>query len=56
MRNTDLVLKHPLYTVKITGDDEIGKRELDNFKDVEELVPVIATTSKCLPQELIPKW
>jgi type I restriction enzyme R subunit len=34
--------------VKITGDDEVGKRELDNFTDVEERFPVIATTSKML--------
>jgi len=34
--------------VKITGDDEIGKMELDNFTDVEERFPVIATTSKML--------
>ncbi len=46
--NADLVSKHPLYVVKITGDDEIGKRELDNFIDVEERFPVIATTSKML--------
>ena len=46
--NADLVYKHPLYVVKITGDDEVGKRELDNFTDVEERLPVIATTSKML--------
>ncbi|NEN25362.1 DEAD/DEAH box helicase family protein [Cryomorpha ignava] len=46
--NADLVSKHPLYVVKITGDDEVGKRELDNFVDVEERFPVIATTSKML--------
>lgn len=46
--NADLVSKHPYYVVKITGDDEIGKRELDNFTDVEERFPVIATTSKML--------
>jgi type I restriction enzyme, R subunit len=46
--NTDLVAKHPNYVVKITGDDEIGKMELDNFTDVEERLPVIATTSKML--------
>ncbi|MDO8968795.1 EcoAI/FtnUII family type I restriction enzme subunit R [Algoriphagus sp.] len=46
--NADLVSKHPHYVVKITGDDEIGKRELDNFTDVEERFPVIATTSKML--------
>ncbi len=46
--NADLVSKHPYYVVKITGDDEVGKRELDNFTDVEERFPVIATTSKML--------
>ena len=46
--NADLVAKYPNYVVKITGDDEVGKRELDNFTDVEERLPVIATTSKML--------
>lgn len=46
--NADLVMKHPNYCVKITGDDEYGKQELDNFTDVEERFPVIATTSKML--------
>jgi type I restriction enzyme R subunit len=46
--NADLVAKHPNYVVKITGDDEVGKQELDNFMDVEERIPVIATTSKML--------
>lgn len=46
--NADLVSKHPHYVVKITGDDEVGKQELDNFTDVEERFPVIATTSKML--------
>lgn len=46
--NADLVSKYPQYVVKITGDDEVGKRELDNFTDVEERFPVIATTSKML--------
>ena len=46
--NADLVAKHWNYCVKITGDDEVGKQELDNFTDVEEKFPVIATTSKML--------
>lgn len=46
--NADLVSKHWNYCVKITGDDDVGKRELDNFTDVEERFPVIATTSKML--------
>ncbi|UTW61672.1 DEAD/DEAH box helicase family protein [bacterium SCSIO 12741] len=46
--NADLVAKHRNYVVKITGDDQVGKQELDNFIDVEERFPVIATTSKML--------
>ncbi|MCR9062887.1 MAG: DEAD/DEAH box helicase family protein [Cytophagales bacterium] len=46
--NADLVSQNENYVVKITGDDEVGKRELDNFTDVEERFPVIATTSKML--------
>ena len=46
--NADLVAKNWNYCVKITGDDEVGKQELDNFTDVEERFPVIATTSKML--------
>ncbi|NNF33909.1 MAG: DEAD/DEAH box helicase family protein, partial [Saprospiraceae bacterium] len=46
--NADLASKHWNYCVKITGDDEVGKEELDNFTDVEERFPVIATTSKML--------
>ncbi|WP_405250479.1 EcoAI/FtnUII family type I restriction enzme subunit R [Dokdonia sp. Asnod3-C12] len=46
--NADLVAKNWNYCVKITGDDEVGKQELDNFTDVEETFPVIATTSKML--------
>ncbi|MGO1751079.1 MAG: EcoAI/FtnUII family type I restriction enzme subunit R [Psychroflexus sp.] len=46
--NADLVNKHWNYVVKITGDDDVGKQELDNFMDVEEQLPVIATTSKML--------
>lgn len=46
--NADLVNKHWNYVVKITGDDEVGKSQLDDFMDVEEQLPVIATTSKML--------
>ena len=34
--------------MSITGDDEQGKREVDNFIDPEERYPVIATTSKLM--------
>lgn len=36
------------YVMRITGDDEIGKREVDNFINPEETYPVIATTSKLM--------
>ncbi len=46
--NPDLVLENNKYVIKITGDDSIGKAELDNFIDPEEKYPVIATTSKLM--------
>lgn len=44
----ELVLENYKYVMKITGDDEEGKRELDNFINPEERYPVIATTSKLM--------
>jgi len=46
--NADLVAESSKYVLKITGDDEIGKQELDNFITPEEKYPVIATTSKLM--------
>lgn len=46
--NADLVAQNSKYVVKITGEDQIGKKEVDNFIDPEESYPVIATTSKLL--------
>jgi len=46
--NTDLVKENSKYVMRITGDDEIGKREVDNFINPEEPYPVIATTSKLM--------
>ncbi|SIQ99484.1 EcoAI/FtnUII family type I restriction enzme subunit R [Pontibacter lucknowensis] len=46
--NSDMLQKHPKYVVRITGDDEVGKKELYNFSSVIEKEPVIATTSKLL--------
>ena len=46
--NADLAYQYKNYIVKITGDDTVGKKELDNFMDVEERFPTIATTSKML--------
>lgn len=36
------------YVMRITGDNDEGKKELDNFIDPESTYPVIATTSKLM--------
>lgn len=46
--NSDLMAKNPKYVMQITGDNDEGKRELDNFINPEELYPVIAITSKLM--------
>ncbi len=46
--NQDLVAKNAKYVMQITGDNEEGKRELDNFQNRESKYPVIVTTSKLL--------
>lgn len=46
--NPDLVLQDDRYVMQITGDNDEGKRELDNFTNPEEPYPVIATTSKLM--------
>lgn len=42
------VKENTKYIMKITGDDDTGKAELDNFIDPESRYPVIATTSKLM--------
>ncbi len=46
--NPEEVQKSHKYIMRITGDEIIGKRELDNFTNPEEIYPVIATTSKLM--------
>ncbi len=46
--NSDLMAQNPKYAIQITGDNDEGKRELDNFINPEERYPVIATTSKLM--------
>lgn len=46
--NSDLVSLNSKYVMQITGDNEEGKRELDNFINPMERYPVIATTSKLM--------
>lgn len=46
--NADLCKKDHRYVMKITGDDYDGKRQLDNFIDVDQPYPTIVTTSEML--------
>ncbi len=46
--NSDLMASNSKYVMQITGDNQEGKRELDNFINPEEDYPVIATTSKLM--------
>ena len=46
--NADLVKENSKYVMQITGDNDEGKRELDNFINPEETYPVIATTSELM--------
>ena len=46
--NGHLMRQNPKYVMQITGDNDDGKRELDNFINPEEKYPVIATTSKLM--------
>jgi len=46
--NADLASENAKYVMRITGDNEEGKFELDNFIFPESRYPVIATTSKLM--------
>ena len=46
--NADIASKNYKYVMQITGDNDEGKRELDNFINPEEKYPVIATTSELM--------
>src|SRR5699024_4942166 len=46
--NADLAAENPKYVMRITGDNQEGKAELDNFIDEDSLYPTIVTTSKLL--------
>jgi type I restriction enzyme R subunit len=48
MANSDLMAQNSKFVMQITGDNEEGKRELDNFINPEETWPVIAVTSKLM--------
>lgn len=46
--NADLCKKDSRYIMRITGDDNVGKKQLDNFIDVDQPYPTIVTTSELL--------
>lgn len=46
--NSDLVKENNKYIMRITGDNDEGKAQLDNFIDPESNYPTIVTTSKLM--------
>ena len=46
--NPDLAAANARYVMRITGDNDEGKAQLDNFIDPESTYPVIATTSQLM--------
>lgn len=46
--NTDLVKENDKYIMRITGDNDYGKSQLDYFIDPFEKYPTVVTTSKLL--------
>jgi type I restriction enzyme R subunit len=46
--NADMCQKDSRYIMRITGDEAIGKKQLDNFIDVDQPYPTIVTTSELL--------
>ncbi len=46
--NADITATKYKYVMQITGDNDEGKRELENFTNPEEQFPVIATTSELM--------
>ena len=46
--NSDLFTEDSRYIVQITGDEDLGKAQLDNFIDPSSKYPVIAVTSKLM--------
>lgn len=46
--NQDLCKVDPRYVMRITGDDQVGKKQLDNFIDPDQDYPTIVTTSELL--------
>lgn len=46
--NADMCAIDDKYVMRITANDEVGVKQLDNFRNVEKDYPVLVTTSKLL--------
>ncbi len=46
--NSDIAAKNRRYVMRITGDNNEGKAELDNFIDPDSDYPVVVTTSRLM--------
>lgn len=46
--NSDMMQEDSRYVMRITGDDTVGKKQLENFIDVNEPYPTVVTTSEML--------
>ena len=46
--NPDIAAANSKYVMRITGDDDEGKAQLDNFIDPEATYPVVACTSRLM--------
>lgn len=46
--NKDIYVDDNRYVMRITGDNDVGKAQLENFIDEESTYPVIAVTSKLM--------
>jgi type I restriction enzyme R subunit len=46
--NPEQIAKNEKYVMKITGDDDLGKNQLENFMNPKKAYPVIATTSELM--------
>jgi len=46
--NSDMFAIDSRYVMRITGDDNVGKKQLDNFIDVDQKYPTVVTSSELL--------
>ena len=48
MRTQIYALRMTAMSMRMTSNDEVGVKQLDNFSNVESKYPVLVTTSKLL--------